>query len=169
MRALPGVVLAVTLAALGGCGEDKVNADEVEQGIEQDLSSATTEIRSVSCPDDVEKQKGATFECTAKLTDGGKATIVVEQTTAAGTYEYSYKPGSVQIADDSLEPEIEEGLEQQGVAGAQVDCPDLVKVSTDKSFTCSVVGAQGRQGALTFTFSDDAGTVDSSSIETEAG
>lgn len=162
------VLLALaTIALASSCGEDTIDADQVEQGIEQDLSTATTKIESVSCPDDVKKEKGATFECSAKLRGGGKADVQVKQTTAAGNYQYSYKPGSVQIADNSLEPAIEEDLAQKGVEGAQVDCPDLVDVSTGKKFTCSVVTSGGRQGTLTFTFSDNAGNVDSSSIETD--
>jgi hypothetical protein len=168
IRAACTLVVTVTLVALAaGCGSDTIDADQVEQDIEQDLSTATARIESISCPDDVEKEKGATFQCDARLSGGGKAKVDVKQTTAAGGYEPSFTPNSVQIADNSLEPVLEEELADTGLEGAKVDCPDLVKVQTGKTFSCSVVTPRGAQGSLTFTFSDDSGTVDSSSVESE--
>src|SRR5215211_7343845 len=77
--------LALFALALGACGDDSdtqstnssgakapatVDSSQVEQGIEQDLSTSTVEVTGASCPSDVEKQKGATFTCSVKLSNG---------------------------------------------------------------------------------------------------
>ena len=67
-RTLSGASLtALAFALAAGCGRDTVDASKVEAGIEQSLSTATAQVSGVSCPDDVEKEDGATFNCDAKL------------------------------------------------------------------------------------------------------
>ena len=158
--------LALALAA-AGCGSDTVDPDKVEAGIEQSLSTATAKVSSVSCPDDVEKKEGATFTCDAKLEGGGKAKVKVTQTSNAGDYTYSFKPGTVVLTDDVLEPALEADLAASGVPGVKVDCPATVKVKTGETFTCTATGSEGRQSQLTFTFSSDDGTIAESSVSGE--
>lgn len=162
----PGAGLATLALALaaGGCGSDTVDAGKVEAGIEQSLSTATAKVSSVSCPDDVEKQEGTTFTCDAKLEGGGKAKVKVTQTSNAGDYTYSFKPGTVVLTDNALEPALEADLAASGVPGTKVDCPATVKVKTGETFTCTATGSGGRQSQLTFTFSNDDGTIDESSV-----
>ena len=133
--------LALALAA-AGCGSDTVDPDKVEEGIEESLSTATAKVSSVSCPDDVEKKDGATFTCDAKLEGGGKAEVKVTQTSNAGDYTYSFKPGTVVLTDDVLEPALEADLAASGVPGAKVDCPATVKVKTGETFTCTATGSR---------------------------
>ena len=158
-------ISALALAlAVAGCGNDTVDADKVEAGIEQRLSTATAKVSSVSCPDDVEKKEGTTFTCDAKLEGGGKAKVKVTQTSNAGDYTYSFMPGTVVLTDNVLEPALEADLAASGVPGAKVDCPATVKVKTGETFTCTATGSEGRQSQLTFTFSSDDGTIDESSV-----
>lgn len=166
MRAAAGLAaLALALApAAVGCGSDTVDASKVEAGIEQSLSTATAKVSSVSCPDDVEKKDGATFTCDAKLEGGGKAKVNVTQTSGSGDYTYSFKPGTVVLTDNTLEPALEADLAASGVPGTKVDCPATVKVKTGETFTCTATGSGGRQSQLTFTFSSDDGTIDESSV-----
>jgi hypothetical protein len=167
MRA--GAALATLALALsaGGCGSDTVDAGKVEAGIEQRLSTATAKVSGVSCPDDVEKKEGATFTCDAKLEGGGKAKVTVTQTSNAGDYTYSFKPGTVVLTDDTLEPALEADLAASGVPGTKVNCPATVKVKTGETFTCTGTGSGGRQSQLTFTFSSADGTIDESSVSGE--
>lgn len=155
--------LALGLAAVG-CGSDTVDASKVEAGIEQSLSTATAKVSGVSCPDDVEKKEGVTFTCDAKLEGGGKAKVKVTQTSNAGDYTYSFKPGTVVLTDNALEPALEADLAASGVPGTKVDCPATVKVKTGETFSCTATGSGGRQSQLTFTFSSDDGTIDESSV-----
>ena len=164
MKTGPGLAaLALALAPVG-CGSDTVDANKVEAGIEQSLSTATAKISTVSCPDDVEKKEGATFTCDATLEGGGKAKVTVTQTSNAGDYTYSFKPGTVVLTDNVLEPALEADLAASGVPGAKVDCPSTVKVKTGETFTCTATGSGGRQSQLTFSFSSDDGTIDESSV-----
>jgi hypothetical protein len=160
------VALAIGLSAAAlGCGEDTVDAEKVEEGIEQDLSSSTAQIASVSCPSDVEQEEGKQFTCDAKLADGGKAQVTVTQTDGRGNAIYAFKPGTMQLADNAVEPVIEDSLTARGIVGVQVDCPSLIPVADGKSATCDATGAGGRTGELTYTWSSDDGSIDSSSVQ----
>lgn len=127
--------------------------------------TSTTEISSVSCPSDVEKQKGGTFTCDVKLSGGGKANVTVTQTTDHDTFSYEYKPGSVVLPGSTVDKQLEQDLAQAGVEDAQVNCPSSVAVKPGTTVTCPVAFASGAQGSVSFEFSDTSGTVDPSSVE----
>jgi hypothetical protein len=157
------VVLAVAFATVG-CGSDTIDAAEVEAGIEQSLSSATAPVSTVSCPNDVAKEEGATFTCDAKLEGGGKAKVKVTQTSKGGDFTYTFKPGTVVLTDDAVEPALEKDLTASGLPDTTVDCPDTIKVKEGEKVTCTATGSGGRQSQLTFTFSSAGGTIDESSV-----
>jgi hypothetical protein len=161
LLALLIIVLAVIV---GGCGNDTVDADKVESQIEQNLSSATAKIASVSCPEGVEEKEGAKFTCEAKLGGGGKALVAVTLTSDRGDATYAFKAGTVEVSDNAVEPFLEDALEARGVSEANVDCPELIKVADGGKVTCSATGSGGRRGQLTFTWSDDTGNIDNSSV-----
>ena len=151
---------------VAGCGSDTVDASKAEEGIENsDLSTSTTQITSASCPDDVEKEKGKTFTCDVKLSGGGKAQVTVTETSNQNTFSYAYKSGSVVLPGSTVDKEIEQDLADAGVEGATVNCPDEVPVKEGTTVTCPVTYSSGRQGTVSFVFSDSSGTVDSSSVE----
>jgi hypothetical protein len=161
------VVLVVAAFAGVGCGGDETVDDaEVEQGIEQSLSTASVEVTSASCPADVKAEQGATFTCTVKLDNGGsgKATVTQE---GGNRFTYALKPGSVQIPGATAETAIETSLAARGAPGATVTCPDTIVVKVGTTVTCDVSGVQGAAtGTVTYTFSDVSGTVDPASVET---
>ena len=158
-----GLGLAVAVAS-AGCGSDTVDVAEVEAGIEQSLSSTTASVSSVSCPSDVEKEEGATFTCDAKLEGGGKAKVKVTQTSKGGDFTYAFKPGTVVLTDNAVEPALEKDLAASGLPDTKVDCPDTIKVKEGETVTCTAAGPGGRQSQLTFTFSSADGTIDESSV-----
>jgi hypothetical protein len=168
MRAKTVVGLALALAAVG-CGDDTIDANEVEAGIEQSLSTATASVSSVSCPNDVEKEEGATFTCDAKLEGGGKAKVKVTQTSKGGDFTYSFKPGTVVLTDDTVEPALEKDLAASGLPDTTVDCPDTINVKEGEKVTCTATGSGGRHSQLTFTFSSADGTIDESSVNGSGG
>jgi Domain of unknown function (DUF4333) len=165
MRLMSTVLVVALATVVLACGEDTVDAGKVEEGIQEDLSSATAQIVSVSCPDDVKKEEGKTFTCDAKLEGGGKAQVTVTQTDNRGNGTYAFKPGTLQLGDNSVEPALEESLAAKGVSDPQVDCPDLIPVNEGETVTCTATGAGGRTGDVTFTWSSDDGTIDNSSVE----
>lgn len=163
------------LAVAAGCGDGDddggsgergrtVDASQVEQEIEQSLSGSTAQIKSVSCPDDVESETGAKFPCDAKLSGGGSAKVEVTQ-TAPNQFSYRFKPGTVELAGSSVDRAVEEELAASGIEGATVNCPDPVKVKTGTTVTCPVSGARGGAATVSFEFSDDSGSIDESSVD----
>jgi hypothetical protein len=163
MRATALIGLALALAAVG-CGNDTIDAAEVEAGIEQSLSSVTASVSSVSCPNDVKKEEDTTFTCDAKLKGGGKAKVKVTQGSKGGDFTYAFKPGTVVLTDNAVEPALEKDLAASGLPDTTVDCPDTIKVKEGETVTCTATGAGGRQSQLTFTFSSADGTIDESSV-----
>jgi hypothetical protein len=165
MRQIATALAVMVTVGVLACGDDNVDPDKVEQGIEQDLSSATAHITSVSCPDGVKKEKGKAFTCDARLEGGGKAQVRVTQTDNRGNGTYAFKPGTLQLSDNSVEPVLEESLAAKGVSDPQVDCPDSIAVKEGETVTCTSIGAGGRSGDVTFSWTSDDGSIDSSSVE----
>jgi hypothetical protein len=161
VSALVGLALAGA-----GCGETTVDATQVEQQIEQQLSTATTKVVSVSCPDDVKSETGAKFTCSAKLEGGGSADVQVVETQAPNQFTYSFKPGTVEISGATVDKAVEQDLAAQGIPNATVNCPSVIKVKPGTTVTCPVSGARGGAGSVSFQFSDASGSVDESSVET---
>jgi hypothetical protein len=68
---------AAALAALGltlsACGSTTIDSGKVEQLIRDNLAGAKPD--KIACPDDVEADKGSTFEC--KLEYPGRAPAIV--------------------------------------------------------------------------------------------
>jgi hypothetical protein len=166
VRAGRAAAVAASLALLlAGCGNEALDSEKVESEIDQDLSSATAEIVSVSCPDDLKKEEGRELTCDVKLEGGGKAQVVVTQVDDRGNATYAFKPGTMQVSDATVEPVIEDSLAAKGASGVQLDCPDLMKVADGETATCDAAGEAGRTGTITFTWTDDAGSIDDSSVE----
>ena len=117
-RVIPLVVVIVSLAGCGGSGSSTgsattsgsratVDTSTVEQQITSQLSGPTVTITSVSCPGDVPKQKGSTFDCTAQIKGGGTATVVVTQVNGVNKYSYTFKSGTLKIPGSTVEPVVQ--------------------------------------------------------------
>jgi hypothetical protein len=164
--------LPLMMAALlmGACGDDDkdatVDSAKVEQGIENDLSTSTAEIQSVSCPDDVTSETGAKFTCSAKFDGGGSAKVAVTETQAPNDFAYEFKPGTVKLSGASVDKALEEDLAASGAPNATVNCPTVVEVKPGTTVSCPVSGARGGSASVTFEFSDDSGSIEESSVDT---
>jgi hypothetical protein len=92
MRRLLAVVAIVPIAlAAAGCSK-KIDTDKAERSIKAGLESKTggrVAIASVTCPDDVDVEKGKRFDCTVKGMNGRTATVTVVQTDDKGSVTYS--------------------------------------------------------------------------------
>jgi uncharacterized protein DUF4333 len=159
------VTLAIAGLALAACGERTVDANHVEQQIEQHLSTATTQVTSVSCPQDVKSQTGATFTCQAKLSGGGSADVQVVETQAPNQFTYSFKPGTVKISGASVDKALEQDLHAKGIPNVTVNCPSVIPVKPGTTTTCPVSGAHA-SATVSFQFTDAAGSIDQSSVKT---
>jgi hypothetical protein len=168
-RPRSGLPIAFAVAglalALVACGERTVDATQVEQQIEQQLSTATTKVTSVSCPDGVPSQTGTKFTCSAKLSGGGSADVQVVETQAPDHFTYSFKPGTVKISGAAVDKVIEQDLQAQGIPNATVNCPSVIPVKPNTTTSCPVTGARA-SATVSFQFTDASGSIDQSSVKT---
>jgi Domain of unknown function (DUF4333) len=165
VRSAALALATVAAAAAAGCGSDTVDATQVEQGIETDLSTASVKVTSASCPSDVEKQNGSTFSCTVRLSNDAKGKATVTQ-QGANSFTYAFTPGSMKVPGTTVDAAIEKSLAAQGAPNATASCPETISVKVGSTVTCDVSGAQGvATGSVTYTFSEANGTVDPASGE----
>jgi hypothetical protein len=155
---------------LAGCGGDKgnsktVDANKLEQEIENSVPGQTIKVSSVSCPNDEENKADTKFTCDAKLSDGGSAKIAVT-VTAPSKFSYNVKPGTVVLAGASIDKALEKDLAANGAPDATVNCPDKVKVDPGTTVTCPAQGAGGGTATVSFQFTDASGSIEESSVKT---
>ncbi|MGH2684362.1 MAG: DUF4333 domain-containing protein [Actinomycetota bacterium] len=85
-RSIRVTALAAMLVLVGCSGERVVDTDELEGQIAAELQAQTgVTPTSVSCPDDVPAEAGATFSCTVTADDGSTANVTVTQTDDEGS------------------------------------------------------------------------------------
>ena len=171
-------VLALGAIVAAGCGGDDndssssstpaqtrtVDDQQIEQGIKEQVSQPDNAVTKVSCPADVVVEPGGTFNCSVTYANGATGKVTVTQ-KGANNYTYALKPGSVQVPGSAAEAEIEKQLAAQGVQNPQANCPDNIIVKVGTTVTCDLASA-GATGQVTFSWSTDSGTVDSSSVKT---
>ena len=68
LRLTTAICLAAGMVLLG-CGS--VDAGELEDKIQSELEDGDVRVRSVECPDDIERSDGTSFECTVTTEDRG--------------------------------------------------------------------------------------------------
>ena len=167
--ALVGALLAIVGLAAAGCGSSSkktVDDSKVESGIKQQLSTSGADVTSVKCPSDVKSETGATFNCNVSWSNGAAGKVKVTE-TSVNHFTYSIVSGSVQVPGSTVEESLQKDLAKQGIQNATVKCPQNIVVKTDSPVTCNVSGASGKAGGtVTFTFSSEDGTIDSSSVKT---
>ena len=171
-RILVVVCALLAVVALAACGDedgndDTVDASQVEKGIDQSLSTATTEVASVSCPDDVKSETGAKFTCSAKLSGGGSAKVEVTETKAPGRVHLQLQAGDGRTVGHlgRRGARAEPQAARRGVEGATVNCPDPVRVEPGTTVSCPVSGTGGGVGTVSFE-SASSGSIDQSSVQT---
>jgi hypothetical protein len=77
--ALAGVAGALVI---GGCGG--LDSDKAEKNIKNGIEAQGRPVKSVSCPSDIKKKEGETFQCTAVTGDGQQVAVKVTETDNDG-------------------------------------------------------------------------------------
>jgi hypothetical protein len=78
--AMAGLAAAIVLSGCGGLDVDKAEKN-IQNGLQSQGGKA---IKAVSCPADVKKKEGETFQCTALTEDGQKLAVKVTETDGEG-------------------------------------------------------------------------------------
>ena len=82
-----GLVLAAV--GLTACGEAKLDTDRAESAIRSGIIRQTgVKIDTVRCPDDVKAQRGETFRCVARASNGQRARVEVTQRDDEGSVSW---------------------------------------------------------------------------------
>lgn len=81
----------VVIAALGlaGCGSDTLDSGDIENEVVPQIEDQTgTRNVEVACPDDVEAEEGAVFECDVSAEGGVEAKLKVTQEDDEGNVRW---------------------------------------------------------------------------------
>lgn len=70
-------ILGLLAIAAGGCANETVDTQVIEQGIEDQVVAGTTTVSDVKCPGDIQSQKGATFKCDVLFDNGAGGVVEV--------------------------------------------------------------------------------------------
>jgi Domain of unknown function (DUF4333) len=88
-----GAAALLLLVPLAGCGEKKINSNDLEQKLKTAIGKdAGVPPKEVRCPDDIEVQKGKKFDCTLVAPNGDEIIINVTQTNDKGGFRYVLNP-----------------------------------------------------------------------------
>ncbi|MEA5463236.1 hypothetical protein VB741_05805 [Leptothoe sp. PORK10 BA2] len=99
-------------------------------------------LKSVICPNRVEKQAEAYFRCVGELPDGGQFTINVIQQDDQGTLSWDVPSSKVLINLASVEETIQDETKEALGKRLAIDCRDAYRVNQrGETFECDVVGA----------------------------
>ena len=82
--------LALAALGLAACGDAaKLDTDRAESAIRSGITRQTgVKIDTVRCPDDVEAQRGETFRCVARASNGQRARVEVQQRDDEGSVSW---------------------------------------------------------------------------------
>ena len=88
-RARYFVVAVAAVFSLAGCGESTLDTGEIESKITPEVEQQTgTKNVAVSCPDDIEAEEGAEFECDLTAAGGIEAKVAVTQEDDEGNVHW---------------------------------------------------------------------------------
>ena len=155
---------AVLVLAAAGCGTEKVDDGEVEDFLLEN-AQAPALIESIDCPDDVEIDEGATFECDVHTKGNGLEVVTMrqvedEQVVRESDRQVRLPEGQdVQIIPENVESLIRsQAKEPERIVS--VDCPAGVEIEKGATFKCVARFDDGTQEKVTIVQRDDLGNVE---------
>ncbi len=158
-RFAPAAVLATATLAIAGCGASvsvggiTIDHEKAQRMVVDDLSGTGDQIsaRSAVCPEDVDAEKGETFDCTVTWEDGGRGSATVHIDSDEGAVSFDNDDVTFPAARiDAAETEafVRDNLTFTSGERAVVDCPDGVVSTPGETFRCDLdVG--GSKGTIT--------------------
>lgn len=156
-------LVLLALGVVAACGGPAVlDGPRSEDRIGDRLAEAYgVEVRSVTCPDDVEVEEGGTFTCTARVGEGS-VDVDVRQTDGDGTLEVEARAAilATSAVEDDIATTLADRFARDDVA-VTCDGPAVRIEEPDATFTCEAVdGAETKavevrvrdaRGALAYT------------------
>ena len=170
------VVSAVAALALGGCGENEIDAGKVEDFV-RDNARVPQAIDSVTCPEGIEVEEGDTFDCKIVAKDGSEEAVSLLQedddgtVTITGNRQTKLPPQAedVEIIPENVEALIRGAAEEPDKI-VSVDCPSGIGLQEGRKFDCVVRYTTGSEEIVEIVQRDDLGNVEiAGSREGESG
>lgn len=152
LAALP--LLAAAALALASCGTSRIDSEKGEafiRGVVADQVGAR--VATVTCPDDVETEKGDTFTCSVAGADGSKGDVLVTQRDDDGNLSVSAPFLHVREAEAVMADQI---AKQAKVEGVTIKCPEIIVVKKGERFKCKGT-AEGKSRDVDARLTDDDG------------
>jgi uncharacterized protein DUF4333 len=82
-------LVVIAALAFAGCGSDTLDAGDIESEVVPQIEEQTgTRDVEVACPDDVEAEEGAVFECDVSAEGGIEAKLKVTQEDGEGNVRW---------------------------------------------------------------------------------
>lgn len=151
VAAASGILLGVGLA-MAACGTATLDGETVAGEIDRDFEERTGVAADlVSCPDQISRKKGETFECTV-LVGGTTAMVVGTMTDNAGAFDW--EPDRNIVDGDEVTAKIAAELGPD----VQVTCEPVIFADPGDPFTCEAVEAGGVTATIGVVIEED-GTV----------
>lgn len=98
------VVALFTCLGLVGC-KGKIDGQKVEEAIKSGMmEKIKVELKTISCPKDLEIKSGGEFECTGEAKDGEKLVFAVSQTDDQGNVNWKVKSVNGEAAPSGAAP-----------------------------------------------------------------
>lgn len=149
--AVTGILLGVVFS-MSACGTATVDGETVAEEIDRGFEGRTGVAADlVSCPDQIPRKKGETFECTV-LVGGTTAMVVGTMTDNAGAFDW--EPDRNVVDGDEIAAEIAAELGPD----VQVTCEPVIFADPGDPFTCEAVEAGGVTATVGVVIEED-GTV----------
>ena len=147
--------LAVLAAlALSSCGTTRIDAGKSERFIRSVVSGQVgARVASVTCPENVDVEKGATFTCAVRGTDGSKGSVEVTQKDDDGNVQVDAPFLHVREAEAVMAKELGRQVDE---ASLTIACPEIIVVRKDRRFECTATAA-GKSREVAARLIDDAG------------
>jgi hypothetical protein len=131
------------------------NSDKLEKRLKILLTQETgTPIKSVNCPDRVEKNFTKSYSCQA-ITERGKFSLIIQLTTAQGGFKYQAKGA---ILPTKLGETISKEVEDSTGKKVEVDCGETLIIFTPRdTLGCQLSTGRGDPQSIKVTIQDEYG------------
>ncbi|MDW5594526.1 DUF4333 domain-containing protein [Conexibacter stalactiti] len=169
IRAALAALLASAALAVAGCGASvtvggiTIDHEKAQKMVVDNLSGNGEQIsaRAAVCPEDVDAEKGATFDCAVTWENGGRGSATVHIDSDDG--DVSFTTADVTFPAAAIDPAETEAFVRENMTfktgeRAVVDCPDGIVSTPGTSFRCDLdVG--GSKGTITLHITSREGDV----------
>jgi len=158
------LVTGAVVVLLGGCGTEHVDDGKVEDFLLEN-AQAPALIESIECPEDVEIDEGATFDCEVHTKGNGLEVVTLRQVEGESVQREAVRQvrlpegQNVEIIPENVESLIR-GQAPEPERIVSVNCPSGIAIEKGRRFACIVRFDDGTEVTVKIVQRDDVGNVE---------